>query len=305
MHGRYTMNRGGKVVITGGSGFLGSHLADCLSDQGYEVVIFDIESSPWLRQDQNMVIGDILDYGLISSVIKDAKYVYHLASVAEISQAATNPRKAIEQNIIGSTNVIEACIKAKVCRILLASTVYVYSNKGSFYRVAKQAVESMLEAYHEEFELEFTILRYGSLYGPRAQKWNGLKQFVSQAIKTGKIVYPGTGDERREYIHVKDAAKLSFDALAPEFANRCLTLTGTQVLFVKEVLHMIQEIAGDNIEIEYSPQGMVYDLFHYSLTPYRYTPRRGKKIVSSTFIDLGQGILDMIEEVDDKYNGTY
>ena len=302
MHGRCTMNRRGKVVITGGSGFFGSHLADCLSDRGYEVVIFDIESSPWLRQDQNMVIGDILDYELVSSVIKDAEYVYHLASVAEIAQAVKNPRKAIEQNIIGSANVIDSCINAKVRRILFASTVYVYSNKGSFYRVTKQAVESMLEAYHEEFELEFTILRYGSLYGPRAQKWNGLRQFVSQAIKTGKIIYPGTGDERREYIHVKDAAKLSFDALAPEFANKCLTLTGTQVLLVKEVLRMIQEIAGGNIEIGYSPQGIGYDLFHYSLTPYRYTPRRGDKIVPSIFIDLGQGILDIIEEVDNECN---
>lgn len=293
-----------KVVVIGGSGFLGSHLADALTDAGYAVTIFDRFSSPWLRENQNMVVADMLDLEQVIEVLEGAEYVYHLAGIADISQAALNPKETIEANIIGSTNIIEACVKTKVTRLLFASTIYVYSQQGSFYRVSKQAVEAILEAYQERFGLEYTILRYGSLYGSRAQDWNGLKQFIVQAVRTGKIVYPGTGNERREYIHVKDAAKMSADVLAPEFANSCLTLTGTQVLSIKEVLHMICEIAEGSIEIEYSPQGTDYDLFHYSLTPYRYTPRRGKKIVPSIFTDLGQGILDIIEEVDNECNGS-
>ena len=297
------MSNKDKVVVIGGSGFLGSHLADGLSDYGYDVNVFDIITSPWLRPDQHMVTGDILDYKQVLAVVKDAKYVYHLAGVADLSQAAAHPRDTVHHNIIGSTNVIEACINQKVERFLFASTLYVYSDKGSFYRVSKQSVESILETYNEQFALEYTILRYGSLYGPRAQKWNGLKECVVQALKQGKITYPGTGEERREYIHVKDATDLSIKALLPEFANQCLTLTGTQVLSIAEVLHMIQEISGHHIEIEFSPQGSGYNLFHYSLTPYRYTPRRGKKMIPSKFIDLGQGILDMIEEVDLECNG--
>ena len=76
-----------------------------------------------------------------------------------------------------------------------------------------------------------------------------------------------------------------------------------QVLSVRDVLHMIKEISGSNIEIEFSPEGSGFKLFHYSGTPYRYTPRRGEKIVPSIFQDLGQGILDLIEEIDQEYNG--
>lgn len=290
------------IVVTGGSGFLGSHLSDYLSEEGHDVTIFDIVQSPWLRKNQRMIIGDILDYEQIEAAVKGAKYVYHLAGVADIGNAAAKPKEALEKNIIGSMNVIEACINQKVERLLFASTLYVYSDKGSFYRVSKQAVESMLEAYNAEFGLAFTILRYGSLYGPRAQEWNGLKQYIVQAVRKRKIVYPGTGAERREYIHVQDAAKLSVKALEPEFANECLTITGTQTMSTKEVMAMVKEIIGRAIEIEFSANEPGHNPFHYSLTPYRYTPRRGKKIVPSTFVDLGQGIMDVVEELEPIYS---
>lgn len=291
------MNRGDKAVVIGGAGFLGSHLADCLSEQGFAVTIYDLNVSPWLRPDQRMVCGDVLDFPSVQGAIQDAAYVYHLAGVADIGQAAANPRTTIERNILGSTNVIEACVAAKVRRLMFASTVYVYSDKGSFYRVSKQAVESIIEAYGVQFGLEYTVLRYGSLYGPRAQAWNGLKRWVSQAVKGQRILYPGTGEERREYIHVLDAVRLSVEALRPEFANQHLTLTGSQVLSIREVLAMIQEISNRPIDMEFTTQGSDYSMSHYALTPYRYTPRQGKKMVPSVFTDIGQGILDLIEEI--------
>ena len=203
------MANDGKVIVVGGAGFLGSHLADALSDAGYEVSLFDIKESRWLRPDQEMMLGNIQDLENLVEAFRGAKYIYHMAGIADIDEAVSKPRETIQQNIIGSTNVIEACIKAKVDRLLFASTVYVYSDKGSFYRVGKQAVELLLENYHREYGLNFTIIRYGSLYGPRSQEWNGLKKFVVQAVKNKKITYPGTGEELREYIHVKDAALLS------------------------------------------------------------------------------------------------
>lgn len=282
---------------------MGSHVADALTDAGYAVTIFDRHVSPWLRESQKMVVGDILDLEKVLEVLEGAEYVYHLAGIADISQAASNPKEALEINIIGSTNVIEACTTMKVSRLLFASTVYVYSQQGSFYRVSKQAVESILETYHERFGLEYTILRYGSLYGPRAQDWNGIKHFVVEAVREGRIVYPGTGEERREYIHVRDAAKLSVQALAPEFANQCLTVSGAQVLSTKDVMRMIQEILGHEITIEFSRNDPDYEIFHYSLTPYRYTPRRGKKIVPNVFVDLGEGILELVEEIESAHSG--
>lgn len=286
-----------KVIVIGGAGFLGSHLGDSLSDAGYKVTLFDIRESQWRRGDQEMVVGDVQDIQVVTEVVSGAKYVYHLAGIADIDEATAKPRETVVQNIIGSTNVFEACISAGVDKILFASTVYVYSDKGSFYRVSKQAVELLLENYHKEFGVNYTTLRYGSLYGPRSQEWNGLKMFVAQAVRNKKIVYPGTGEERREYIHVKDAAFLSVQALDDKYNNQCLTLTGTQVMTTKQVLTMIVEIMNESIDLDFVPSGSTYNLFHYQMTPYRYTPKPGRKLVTDCFIDLGQGILDMIDEV--------
>jgi UDP-glucose 4-epimerase len=284
-----------KAVVIGGSGFLGSHLADALTAAGFAVTIFDLHPSRWRRPEQEMVIGDIRDEEAVNRCLQGVGYVYHLAGIADIGQASVSPKETVEHNIIGSTNVLEACLREKVQRLIYASTVYVYSQHGSFYRVSKQAVESLIEAYQEQFGLEYTILRYGSLYGPRAQEWNGLKRYVTQAVKEGRITYRGSGEERREYIHVKDAACLSLAILAPEYANQCLTLTGSQILNSKELLHMIKEILGGQVELEFRPDAR--DPEHYTLTPYRFTPREARKIVPNTFVDIGQGVLDLVEEV--------
>jgi UDP-glucose 4-epimerase len=284
-----------KAVVIGGSGFLGSHLADALTGAGYAVSIFDVRPSPWLKSAQEMIQGNIRDEDALHKCITGARYVYHLAGIADIDEAARSPRSTVEQNIIGSTVVLECCLRAKVERVLFASTLYVYSQQGSFYRVSKQAVELLIEAYNERYGLEYTILRYGSLYGPRAPVWNGLKRYVTQAVREGRIVYPGTGEERREYVHVKDAALLSVEALASDHANQCLTLTGTQILNSKELLRMIQEIMGGKVEITFSPEQR--DPEHYEMTPYRFTPRVARKIVPNVFVDIGQGILDLVEEV--------
>ncbi len=284
-----------KVVVIGGAGFLGSHLADELSDAGHHVVIYDRQQSRWARPDQEMLLGEITDASRLSTALDGARYVYHLAGIAEIAEASEHPAAAIETNIIGSTRVIEACIKAKVERFLFASTVYVYSNKGSFYRVTKQATELIVEAYAEQYGLAYTILRYGSLYGPRAQPWNSLRDFVEQGIREGRINYPGTGHERREYIHVKDAARLSVEALASAQGNDCLTITGAQIMTTAEMLSMIGEILGVQLDIRFELDETATRCQHYTYTPYRYTPRQGRKVVPQHFMDIGQGILELIE----------
>lgn len=288
-----------KVVVVGGSGFMGSHTADVLSSRGYNVTIYDSIQSPWLRQDQKMVIGDILDQTLLNSVIDGAKYVYHYAGVADIAEAKKRPFDTINLNVIGTTNVLEASVNARVQRIIYASTMYVYSPYGSFYRASKQASETIIEAYHEEFDLDYTLLRYGSLYGPRAQEWNGLKRYVSQLLKGSSLNYWGTGKERREYIHAVDAAKLSVDILDSIHTNKAITVTGQQVLTSDEMIDLIFEIIGKKRNVNYVSSDTSHG--HYISTPYRYTPKQAKKLVPSEFIDLGEGILEIVEEL---HNGN-
>ena len=286
---------GERVVVIGGSGFMGSHTADALSDRGFAVTVVDRVRSPWLRSDQDMCVGDVLDQTFLNRVIEGAKYVYHFAGIADIAEAKSKPYETIELNIMGTTAAVEASVRNNIDRFVYASTMYVYSPFGSFYRASKQASELIIEAFHEKYGLGYTFLRYGSLYGPRAQPWNGLRRYVSQVIREGQLVYRGTGKERREYIHVHDAARLSVDILDDAHKNQAITVTGQQILSSTELLDMVFEIAGKEKKVVFSTTDMSQD--HYAMTPYRYTPSRAKKLVPSEFIDIGQGILELIEEI--------
>ena len=196
---------------------------------------------------------------------------------------------------MGASTVVQAAAKVGAERFVYASTMYVYSPYGSFYRASKQAAETLIEAYHEQYGIDYTFLRYGSLYGPRAQEWNGLYKYVSQVISERKLKYQGTGDERREYIHVRDAATLSVDILDEKHKNQAITVTGQQVLNSNELINMIFEITGIEKNVEYND--LHINSGHYKLTPYRYTPKQAKKLVPEEFIDIGQGILDLVEDV--------
>ncbi len=284
-----------KVVVVGGSGFLGRNVADELSDLGFSVVIFDNKPSQFLRSDQKMVVGDLLDQEAISQVLCGADYVYHFAGIADIGEASKRPNETINYNIVGTANLMQAAVDAKIQRIIYASTMYVYSSQGSFYRASKQASELIIEAYHEKFGIDYTFMRYGSLYGPNSQSWNGLKRYVREIITNGRLCYEGTGKERREYIHVIDAAKLSVKILDEQHKNKAITVTGQQIINSEDLLHMIFEIVGIKSNIQFKPTDVNSD--HYLMTPYRYIPKDAKKLVPTEFIDLGQGILEVVEEV--------
>ncbi|MDH5730486.1 MAG: NAD(P)-dependent oxidoreductase [Gammaproteobacteria bacterium] len=284
-----------KVVVIGGSGFMGSHTADELSKRGFGVTIFDHIESPWIQPSQTMVVGDILDRDAVASVLDGAKYVYHFAGIADIGEARNRPYDTINLNVMGATTALEAAVQAGVSRFLYASTMYVYSPYGSFYRASKQAAEAVVETFHELYGLNYNFLRYGSLYGPRAQSWNGLRRYIEQVIRFSRLEYRGTGKERREYIHVLDAARLSVNVLDEEHKNQAVIVTGQQVLNSKELIEMIFEIAGVKQNVVFSDDHI--DTDHYTMTPYRYTPKNAKKIVPEEFVDIGQGILDTVEEI--------
>ena len=173
-----------KAVVFGGSGFLGSHVADALTDEGFQVTIFDRQQSPYLQKQQNMVLGDIMDLSDILKVMRNVDVVYHFAGIADINEANEKPLEAVKQNILGTSNILEACKQAKVSRFIFASTVYVYSEHGGFYRSTKQACELLIENYSKLHDLDFTILRFGSLYGKRANEFK-TGEFCSKTRRAG------------------------------------------------------------------------------------------------------------------------
>jgi|TARA_B110001450_G_scaffold250448_1_gene269124 UDP-glucose 4-epimerase len=284
----------GKIIVFGGSGFLGSHVADELTKKGHDVTIFDIIKSKYLNSNQKMIIGDILNQKSVKEAIDGADYVYHFAAIADIFEARENPIDTANFNIIGTMYILDACREFKVKRFIYSSTVYVYSDHGSFYRSSKQSCELFIENYQREYNLNFTILRYGSLYGSRANHFNFIKKTIEQALIEKKIKRKGDGNEVRDYINVIDAANASVDVLDNEYLNKYVMITGPQTMKVKEILEMIKEILNDDIEIEY-----LKDLIegHYQITPYSFKPKVALKLIPKNYHDLGQGILDLIYEI--------
>jgi UDP-glucose 4-epimerase len=290
-----------KVVVIGGTGFLGSHVADELTHRGYHVTVFDCIPSPWIIDTQEMVVGNMLDSNALEVVCEGARYVYHFGGIADIGEAKDKPLETIESNVMGASTALEVARITNVERFLYASTMYVYSTAGSFYRASKQAAEIIIEAYAERYGLDYTFLRYGSLYGPRAQAWNGLRQYVKQVVQERRLNYQGSGNERREYIHVRDAARLSVDLLDDKHRNQAITVTGSQVLNSSELAEMIFEICGVEKNVIFSEEDHRDE--RYKMTPYRYTPKQAKKLVPSEFVDLGQGILEVVEGIYQEVDG--
>ena len=283
-----------KVVVFGGSGFLGSHVADTLVDAGYDVTVYDLKYSKYLRASQNIVVGDILDSDKVVKTVEGCDVVYNFAGIADIDDAARCPLDSVKFNILGNSIILDACRKANVKRFVFASSLYVYSKTGSFYRSTKQACELLIENYQEVFGLPYTILRYGSLYGPRADDRNFVYRVIQRALTEGKIEREGDGEEIREYIHVLDAAKGSVDILSEEFENQHVILAGQQQMKIKDLLMMIKEMLDNKIKIEFLPANKNH---HYEITPYSFAPKIGKRLLCKTYLDLGQGILDIVHSI--------
>ena len=265
-----------KVVVFGGSGFIGSHVSDKLSDLGFNTFIFDKSPSKWINKYQKMIIGDICDLDMVSKAIKGSEIVYNFAALADLNKALDLPLESAKINILGNLNVLEACRLNKVKKFVYASTVYVNSKEGGFYRCSKSASENYVEEYSNFYHLDYTILRFGSLYGPRSDDSNGLLNIVRNAVKHKKLEYQGHPDSMREYIHVEDAAEASVVALDKKFTNKCLTISGQEPMKVSDVLKMIGEILNlKNNSITFKKGKR---LGHYTRTPYAYKKMFTKNI---------------------------
>ena len=288
-----------KVVIFGGSGFLGSYITDELSRRKYSVVIADIEPSVYLQENQEFIKVNILDKNSILNAIDNADIIYNFAAIADLDDAINRPLDAMNVNVMGNLNILEACKEiGTVERFIYASSAYALSEEGSFYGITKQTSEKLTNEYYKRYGLKYTIIRYGSLYGERPSHNNYIYNLLKDAIISGKLEYKGDGEDLREYIHAADAAKLSVDIIEDsQYENVHIILTGIEKLKRIELLTMISEIMQNRLEIERVEDN---NFGHYKITPYSYHPTVAKKLVANPYIDLGQGLLECIQVIHDE-----
>ena len=290
-----------KVVIFGGSGFLGSYLAEELLRNNFKIVIADIKKPKNNHANQKFVKVNILDLESIKSSIKGADAVYNFASIANLDDAREDPLNTININILGNINLLEACrLNGKIKRYIYASSAYALSDKGSFYGISKLSSEKITKEYHDKFNLNYTIIRYGSVYGEKAYHNNYLYNLLYKAVKYGELNYHGDGDDTREFIHAADIAKLSVEVLKnKKYENENIILTGMEKIKRIDLLNMINEIMQKKFKIKKLKNKKTG---HYKTTPYSYHPDVARKIFSDSYIDLGQGIMECIEKINQDIN---
>ena len=292
-----------KALVFGGSGFLGSYVADELTNRGFSVLLADKERSNFKNKKQDYVYCDIMDSDAVGKVVNGFDLVFNFAGMSHLDSCIDKPKQTMQQNVIANINVIENLLDRPIKRYVYASSVYAASKYGSFYGISKSTSESLIEEFSRRHNFPYTIVRYGSLYGERAGSENGVYRIIEEAINEKRITYSGDGDEIREYIHASDAAKLSVDVAEDDQYNKeIITLTGVEKLNRSDLVKMIEEIIGKEVNVEYSEA--TWD-GHYTVTPYSFQPRRTKKLAPNPSIDLGQGIASCVESFYDsigKYN---
>ena len=282
-----------KILIFGGSGFLASHLCDELNKKNYQVKIFDFKRSPFLKKDQKIILGDILDSKKVLKACKEVDIIYHFAAVADLKEANEKHLKAIKTNIFGTVNILEAAVKNNVKKIIFASSIYARSQQGGFYSTTKLSSEMIIERYSEKFPIKFIILRFGSLYGSRSNYFNPIRNFILQALKKKKIVRFSDGKEIRNYIHVNDLKKICLDVLNKKYENKHINILGSKATSVRNIIFIIKKLI-PNIKIIFKNKKMIYN---YKKNPFTYKIRKGITLRPKKEYNLNLGIKNLIEQI--------
>ena len=253
-----------KILIIGSSGFLGSHLVKHLFKEN-EVIQFDI-NPPNIKYDgTTFVQGSILDRGLVLQVMKGVDIVYHFAALTDLDTVNYNPAPAIEINIAGTSNVLDACIETKIERLIFSSSVYVYSKSGGIYKSTKQACELLIKDYDKMHDLNYTILQLGSVYGPNSSKKSLITRFIIESMNKGEMKHHGTGDEIRQYIYIKDVIRAAISSISNKYNKQKVILVGKESISISKLMDKLISLLEIDIKKIFKINN--YDI-HYKSSPF-------------------------------------
>jgi UDP-glucose 4-epimerase len=264
-----------KVLVTGGAGFIGSHLTDKLVELGHEVVVID-NLSTGKRENVNPKAKfyemDIYDGEAINKLFAEEKfeYVFHLAAQASVAVSVKDPVKDANVNIIGSLNLIKASIENSVKKFIFSSTggaIYgeevkvfptpesVFPQPMSPYGIAKFSVENYLRFFSKEFGLKYTVLRYGNVYGPRQDPYGEagvVAIFTSRMLKGEDCIIFGDGEYVRDYVYVEDVVDANIRAM--ERGDSLVINIGTATATTtNELFKILKKLTGYKKDPIYGP----------------------------------------------------
>lgn len=259
-----------KVVVTGGSGFIGSHVVDALCDAGHQVTVLDHRVRPH-RTDVGYEDIDVMDFSSVLAATRGAEHIFHLAAVSNVNYAYKYPVYTTAVNVLGTAHIMDAARIHGVRRVYVASTVWVYNGApngkpadesvpfyldgaGHIYTSSKMASEMICHNYQQLYQVPFTVLRYGIPYGPRMREELLIPAFIKKAVSGQPLTVAGKGEQFRKFVYVRDMAQGHVLAMKDEAANQTYNLEGRRQVTVLEVAEGIKKLIGDHVRIDFVPE---------------------------------------------------
>lgn len=251
------------VLVTGGSGFIGSHVIDKLLEKGYVARVFD-KANPH-REDIEWYQGDVQNEKETLEACRDVEVIYHLAAVADVNVALSHPGLCLQVNEVGTVNLLKAATAKEVNRIILASTTWVYGRSAHkvdentptplpdhIYTKTKIGQEHIVAAWQKHYGLPYTILRYDIPFGPKMRSNMAIAIFVRKAMRKEPITIFGDGMQGRCFIYVKDLAEGNVASLKESGKNQVFNLAGAEFVTIKQIVEKLEQIFG-KITIQHEP----------------------------------------------------
>jgi len=282
-----------EIIFFGGSGFVGSYFVRKLLYNKYKVNIYDLNKPNFKHKNLKYIKGNILDENKVFETIKKNSYVFNFAGWSDLETASNHEQEVKKLNLDANNKILKICKKKNVKRFVYASTLYVFSKYGGIYKESKKKAEKLIEAS----KVPYTNLRFGSLYGIGSKPGNAIFDILQMAIKKKKITYWGRGDEVRQYIHARDAAKVCDQIFFEKFKNKSLLITGLEDIRMRDLLNTVKEMFDNKIEIEFDYNKRTDA--HYKNTPFtidgkdKEKPIIGEKLLFESYTDIGQGIYEL------------
>lgn len=263
-----------KILVTGGAGFIGSHVTVKLIEENCQVVVIDnlstgrVENIP---KGIKFIKMDICSDKLIEVFVSEQfDAVIHLAAQTMVPVSLDKPYYDCQLNVLGTVNILEACRKSNVKRVVFSSTAAVYGNVDSvpisenaktcptsFYGLSKLTVEKYLQLYHDVFGLDFIILRYANVYGERQGDGGegGVISIFLRKIGDGEsLSIFGDGGQTRDFIYAGDVANANYQALITQNVNAVYNISTQTEVSVNYLIDVLQMVTGNEIEKMYCPE---------------------------------------------------
>jgi len=268
------MLKNARILVTGGAGFIGSHLVDRLSSENEVIVLDNLASGSLTNLEQSkdhitLIKGDILDKPMIESIVADVEFIFHLAANVGNIKSIEDPYFDMEVNIKGTLNLLEACLNSNVRKFVYSSSAAIYGdaiylpideshplNPESPYAVSKLAAEKYCFAFHKVHGIPTIALRYFNVYGPRqgsSQYANVIPIFFRRIRDKEPLTIFGDGNQTRDFINVKDVVAANILAAETEEVLGIFNIASSKSTSVNELADYVIDITNYQTKRIYAP----------------------------------------------------